>query len=114
MKVATLLLALCFGTVSAFLPSNTRVTKTSLNVASVPPEDLDSWSNKPLNSHETTTPVADPKFNVFKRAMMKDVVLPPDYSLTWIVGLCGPLIMAYHPCTFTNETIYVEYSVSIF
>lgn len=28
---------------------------------------------------------------------MKDVVLPPDYSLTWALALLGPLIMAYHP-----------------
>lgn len=102
MKAATLLLALCVGTSRAFCPSNTPVRKTSLNVASVPPEDLDSWSNKPLNSHEKTTPVADPKFNAFNRMMMKDVVLSPDYSLTWAVALCGPLIMAYHPCTYIH------------
>jgi len=28
---------------------------------------------------------------------MKDVVLPPDYSLTWALGLLGPLIIFYHP-----------------
>jgi len=28
---------------------------------------------------------------------MKDVVIPPDYSLTYAIGLLGPLIMSYHP-----------------
>lgn len=115
MKAATLLFALCVGTSRAFCPSNTPVRKTSLNVASVPPEDLDSWSNKPLNSHETTTPVADPKFNAFNRMMMKDVVLSPDYSLTWAVALCGPLIMAYHPCTYIHYSrIKVHNSQSLY
>jgi hypothetical protein len=102
MKIATLLLlSMCVGT-SAFVakPGSPTVSSavTSLEVASIPPEDLDNWSNKPLHVHKSTTPVADPKFNMLGRMMMKDVVLPPNYSLTWVLALCGPLIMAYHPC----------------
>jgi len=98
MKVSALLFALLLSSATAFfVPSHTAGQTTSLKVASVPPEDLDSWTGKPLNTHETTTPLADPKFNRLNRMMMKDVVLPPDYSLTWVLALLGPLIMVYHP-----------------
>jgi len=105
MKIATLIsMLLCIGTSSAFAPSQIKARSTSLNIASIPPEDLDSWSNKPLNQHEETTPVRDPKFNPISRMMMKDVVLPPDYSLTWALALLGPLIMAYHPSYMADGT----------
>jgi hypothetical protein len=29
--------------------------------------------------------------------MMPDVVIPPDYTLSWAVAALGPLIMWYHP-----------------
>ena len=99
MKTATILLSMCIGT-SAFMVAPGHKTSTSLGVASLPPDDLDNWSNKPLNLHESTTPVADPKFSRLGKMMMKDVVLPPDYSLTWAFALLGPLIISYHPCTY--------------
>ena len=103
MKVTTILLSMCMST-SAFVtgPNHRALSiSSSLDVASIPPEELDAWSNKPLHKHETTTPVADPKFSRLGRMMMKDVVLPPDYSLTWSLALLGPLIISYHPCTYT-------------
>ena len=104
MKVVFLLLSMCIGT-SAFLAAPGQTSSigspSSLNVASIPPEDLDSWSNKPLHVHKTTTPIADPKFSRLGRMTMKDVVLPPDYSLTWTLALLGPLIIAYHPCMYS-------------
>ena len=104
MKLSILLLSMCTGA-SAFVGAPNRhalttssVTTTTLDVASLPSKDLDSWSGKPLNTHESTTPVADPKFSRLNRMMMKDVVLPPSFQLTWALGLLGPLIMMYHPC----------------
>jgi len=103
------LLSMCTGA-SAFVAAPSRhalttssATTTTLDVASLnkPNSDgLDSWSGKPLNTHESTTPVTDPKFSKRNRMMMKDVVLPPSFSLTWAVALLGPLIMSYHPCKY--------------
>ena len=51
---------------------------------------------------------------------MKDVIIPPDFTLTLSVFALGPLIMWYHPCTFfisvlgwndlifANNTLYYE------
>mmetsp|Transcript_18080 Transcript_18080/g.39407 ORF Transcript_18080/g.39407 Transcript_18080/m.39407 type:complete len:264 (-) Transcript_18080:306-1097(-) len=104
MKFTILLLSMCAGTTSAFVPASSSfkpssVSSTSLNVASIPPpkNNLDGWSTKPLHVHETTTPVVDPKFSRLNRMRMKDTVLPPSFALTWAVGLLGPLIMMYHP-----------------
>jgi len=104
MKIATLLLSMCMGT-SAFVATPSLTTSsvaTSLDVTSIPPENLDNWSNKQLHVRESSIPVADPKFSRLGRMMMKDVVLPPDYSLTWALALLGPLIMSYHPSYTTD------------
>lgn len=90
---------MCMST-SAFVSAPGRTSSsvaTSLDVSSIPPHDLDNWSNKPSHVHESTTPVADPKFSRLGRMMMKDAVLPPNFSLTWTFALLGPLIISYHP-----------------
>jgi len=69
---------------------------SSLHAVSTP-EELDSWSNKPLYIPESTTPVASRKVTKFERMMMQDVVIPPNYFLSVAVALLGPLIMWYHP-----------------
>jgi hypothetical protein len=58
----------------------------------------DDWSDKPISERKSTTPVSAKKVNKIQRAIMKDVVLDPDYFLAWAVGLLGPLILWYHPC----------------
>lgn len=102
MKFFIILLSMCMST-SAFSPARTRVTPpvtTSLDAVSLPPKGAaDDWSTKPLHVRKATTPVKDPKASRTNRMLMRDVVVPPDYSLTWAVGLLGPLIMWYHPCT---------------
>mmetsp|Transcript_25090 Transcript_25090/g.59604 ORF Transcript_25090/g.59604 Transcript_25090/m.59604 type:complete len:271 (+) Transcript_25090:165-977(+) len=90
------------STTSAFAPAASlhRATKTALNVASTPGDfqnPKDDWSNKPLHTPTSTTPVADKKVSKWERSMMPNFVVSPDYTLTWAVALLGPLIMWYHP-----------------
>jgi len=96
MKVA-LLLSLCAAS-SAFVavPSRSALKTTSLNVASTP-ENLDSWSDKPLYVPQSTKPVAARKVSKWERMTMADTVIPPNFSLAAAVALLGPLIMWYHP-----------------
>lgn len=96
------------STTSAFAPSKSlhRTTKktTVLNVASTPGDfqsPKDDWSNKPLHTPKSTTPVAVKNVSKWERAMMPNVVISPDYTLSWAVALLGPLIMWYHPSKFS-------------
>ena len=102
MKIA-LLFSLC-SAAAAFTasPSPLKTTSTALHVASTP-DDLDGWSDKPRFLQESTTPVADRKVSKLERMMMPDVVIPPDFTLTWAVAALGPLIMWYHPCKQTKK-----------
>lgn len=105
MKVAAALLISFCSVASAFVASPSRSAVTSaLHVASTP-DNLDSWSEKPLYRRESTTPVADRKVTKFERMMMPDVVVPPDFTLTWAVALLGPLIMWYHPCKCGSDVV---------
>ena len=101
-------LAVLASTTSAFAPAQslhraTTKKTTALNVASTPGDfqrPKDDWSNKPLHTPTSTTPVADKKVSKWERAMMPNYVVSPDYTLSWAVALLGPLIMWYHPCKF--------------
>jgi len=111
MKFAILFLSMCMGpSVSAFVSRSPNIVShfssvtTTLNALSTPPKYSDGWSEKPLYTRESTTPVADPKFSRLQRMMMKDEVIPPDFSLTWAVALLGPLILAYHPSYMADDT----------
>lgn len=100
MKVASFLaLALCSTTASAFVAPSGVATKTTtaLHVASTPPDNFDNWSDKPLYSPQSTTPVPTKKVSKWERMRMKDVVIKPNFSLAAAVALLGPLIMWYHP-----------------
>ncbi|MGK3749949.1 MAG: hypothetical protein ACI8RD_002247 [Bacillariaceae sp.] len=119
MKFAILFLSMCMGAsvVSAFVSRSPNIVSasssvtTTLNAISTPPNNSDDWSEKRLYVRESTTPVADPKFSRLQRMMMKDVVIPADFSLTWAVALLGPLIMSYHPCKYSqyfNITCYAN------
>lgn len=112
MKFAILFLSMCMGpSVSAFVSRSPNIVShfssvtTTLNALSTPPKYSDGWSEKPLYTRESTTPVADPKFSRLQRMMMKDEVIPPDFSLTWAVALLGPLILAYHPCRYFFSSV---------
>lgn len=95
--VSLSLLAAAHGFVASPAPK----AKTSLNVATQPKGGKnmwDDWSNKPLPKRQSTTPVAKKKVSKMERAMMKDRVLDPDYTLALSVAALGPLIAWYHPC----------------
>jgi hypothetical protein len=85
---------------TATAPTSSRVQSVALRVVSTP-DGFDNWSEKPLYVPESTTPVAARKVSKFERMRMKDVVIRPDYFLSWAVLLLGPLIMWYHPCKCT-------------
>jgi hypothetical protein len=83
---------------SAFVVNPASVASTtSLGAATAGPLPKDDWSDKPLGHIKETTPVAERKVNAFQRAMMKDVIISPDYFLAWSTALLGPLIWWYHP-----------------
>lgn len=87
----------------AFVATPQRLTKTTtLSAASSIGNSRrkDDWSDKPISDRKSTKPVPTKKVNAIQRAMMKDVILDPDYFLTFAVGLLGPLILWYHPCKF--------------
>eukprot|EP00539_Tryblionella_compressa_P016742 CAMPEP_0178847390 /NCGR_PEP_ID=MMETSP0746-20121128/18637_1 /TAXON_ID=913974 /ORGANISM="Nitzschia punctata, Strain CCMP561" /LENGTH=248 /DNA_ID=CAMNT_0020512033 /DNA_START=82 /DNA_END=825 /DNA_ORIENTATION=+ len=111
MKVA-LLLSLCAAS-SAFVavPSRSALKTTSLNVASTP-ENLDSWSDKPLYVPQSTKPVAARKVSKWERMTMADTVIPPNFSLAAAVALLGPLIMWYHPMTMADTVIPPNFSLA--
>ena len=95
-----------FGVASAFTatPSSQISTTSSLNAATGRFRN-DDWSDKPLRQPKSTEPVASPKaLNPLQRKMMKDVVIPPDYTLTWSIFALGPLIMWYHPSYMLDGT----------
>mmetsp|Transcript_27579 Transcript_27579/g.38985 ORF Transcript_27579/g.38985 Transcript_27579/m.38985 type:complete len:250 (+) Transcript_27579:71-820(+) len=60
---------------------------------------FDDWSEKKLHKPIDTTPkLSRPK----GRQQMKDVILEPNYYLTWCFAAVGFLIMWYHPTTFAD------------
>lgn len=95
MKFALLLSA--FAAASAFQVAPQQRGATKLGAATTGDFHKDDWSEKPILERKSTTPVATRKVTPFQRSMMKDVVIPPDFSLTWAVALLGPLIAWYHP-----------------
>jgi hypothetical protein len=48
----------------------------------------------------TTTPKPVRNVNWLAKQSINDVILDPDYTLTWAFGLLGPLICWYHPGKF--------------
>lgn len=98
-----LLLAILSGTVLSFAPSTIIKTKPSLvtlfAATSIPPGGKrDGFSDKPIYERKSTTPIADRKVSWIEKNMMEDVMLEPDYFLTWALALLGGLIIWYHPC----------------
>lgn len=97
----SLLLSLA-STVSAFhLAPSGPASKTFLAAASTgdnfskKPND---WTGYPVGEQKSTTPVSARKVTPFQRAMMADVMIDPNYFLTWAVAALCPLIIWYHPC----------------
>lgn len=94
MKLSVLFL--CLTGASAFTaPQFAATTKSSaLSLSSIRAD----W-DKPLKSPKMTTSTPKPVRNVnwLAKQSINDVILDPDYTLTWAFGLLGPLICWYHP-----------------
>lgn len=103
MKLSLLLLSLA-GTASAFVATPSRFSKTSVLSAATTGDDFgkrqhpNDWTGYPLTEKKSTNPVPARKVTAAQRAKMEDVMIEPNYFLTWAVAALGPLIMWYHPC----------------
>lgn len=100
MKLVLSTLALACATVSAFVPSSTQFVSTKLSASTTGgnfrPND---WTGYPADTErKSSTPVPARKVSKSDRAKMDDVMLDPNYFLTFAVAALGPLIMWYHPC----------------
>jgi hypothetical protein len=103
----TAAVALLGGLASGFSASsvkrNARLSTTSSILeasSSLPP--LDGWSDKPAFERRSTTPVPVKKVGWMEKKTMEDVMIDPDYFLAAAVALLCPLIIWYHPCTYTS------------
>jgi len=88
-----------------FSPSSMRVrSKTTSLLAASSFGRRDGWSDKPSYKPRSTTPVADKKVGPLQRALMDDVMIDPNYFLTWAFAILGGVIMWYHPCKSRRKT----------
>ena len=104
MKLFILAIASAFLTrnnVAAFAPPVKKGVSPSFPVASTIGANDAYRNTKPLSTPKSTTPVPTKKLNWIQKQMLPDVMIDPDFSLTWQVALLGPLIWWYHPCEYT-------------
>lgn len=97
-----ILLSFLLSGAAAFAPSAvTRVDKTALYAAStLPPKQDNGWSDRPAHKPKSTKPAPAKNVSWLERQTMKDVMIDPDYFMTFYVGALGPLIMWYHRKSF--------------
>ena len=99
MKISVVFfLCLIDGAAAAFAPATHPLAfkPATLSLSSISPDGF--RRNKPLYKPKDTTPVPVHNVNFLQRALIGDVVLDPDYTLTWSLALLGGLIILYHPC----------------
>lgn len=103
MKIVLVLVAAATAA-SAFTPiTNKKVSIASrtlhLSASSMEPnkKSRDGWTGKPGYVAKSMEPVADKNVSKLQRMTMKDVMIDPNYFLTWAVALLCPLIIWYHP-----------------
>jgi Protein of unknown function (DUF3119) len=92
--------------VAAFSPSVKRGASSLPMASTVGVNDGAYRNKKPFSTPKSTTPVPAKKVNWIQKQMLSDVMIDPDFSLTWTVALLGPLIWWYHPC----ESLFVGVS----
>ena len=102
MLKVTLLIAALVGAAVGFQPIAPMVVHrgTALSMASTvePKPTFDDWSDKPLTQKRSTKPEPVRQVSKRERERIPDVMIEPNYFLTWAVLLLGPLIWWYHPC----------------
>jgi hypothetical protein len=97
MKLVVVLSLLC--ATSAFVVAPSRVSAIALKAARYNDRmRIDDWSDKPVPDKKSTKSFPTKVVTGWQRKKMDDVMIPPDFTLTWAVALLGPLIWWYHPC----------------
>jgi hypothetical protein len=96
------ILSLSLAAVSGFSPSTmearTRQTSLHMVASSTGPSNLnDGWTGKPGYVRKSTPSIADKKISKVERMAKSDVMVDPNYFLSWAVALLCPLIIWYHP-----------------
>jgi hypothetical protein len=84
-----------FGSVTAFAPSPITKQSTTLHISSVPEDPF--WGVAPKANNKAISIKVGDKLQKLKK---EDVVIDPDYYLTWCFALVGALITWYHPRKF--------------
>lgn len=89
-------ISLLLAGASAFVPlsQTTRRVAAAVNAAST--RATNDWSDRPIYTTVSTEPVAAKQVSWLERQGMANVMLDPNYFLTWAVALLGPLIIWYH------------------
>jgi len=98
MKLSLLIATTLFAGTTAFVPQTyVKPQTTAVHMSSVPG---DFWKNKRPSfgaSKDATKADSIKPGNWLQRQMMDDVIIDPDYYLTWSFALVGALITWYHP-----------------
>lgn len=90
-------------TVTAFSPNRIASPTTQLAVSNSLLPNGDPYEKAiPRKGDYQTKPVAKYTPSWMERVTMPNVMIEPDYFLTVGVALLCPLIIWYHPCTFTS------------
>ena len=93
-----LLLSLAIAT-SSFSPSTIMARSSSKSSSLQAASGI--GNSRPRFGEVSTEPVATVKVSQKQRNAMKDVVIDPDYSLSWQIAALCPLIIWYHPCKYS-------------
>jgi hypothetical protein len=81
--------------------AGTTTTDLQMSASSFDQKSNDGWTGKPGYVKSSTKSVPSSKqVSKLERMTMKDVMIDPNYYLTYAVALLGPLIMWYHPCKY--------------
>lgn len=99
-RLVVFITSLLFVTTTAFVPvKKTQISPSALHMAASsigPQKPKDGWTGKP-GYVSKSAPVIEKKVSKLDRMMMKDVMIEPNYFLSWSVALLCPLIIWYHP-----------------
>jgi hypothetical protein len=84
------------------VPAATTFDALRMSASSIEPDKKsnDGWTGKPGYVRKSMEPVADKKISKLQRMTLQDVMIEPNYFLTYAVALLGPLIIWYHPCKY--------------
>jgi hypothetical protein len=109
---ATLTTAVCNGFISPSTTTSRLVTDLRMSASSFDPKPNDGWTGKPGYVPKSAESVPSTKqLSKWERMTMEDVMVDPNYYLTYAVALLGPLIMWYHPCTYHYQTIAFRFEM---